>query len=349
MASGGIAGGITAFIYYLLSRYYHTHAEWGDNLFILRQYIRNNIGDLNAFLILFLPLFFTFFLIFTKYYTNMLDSVSKGISEIADGNFNVEIPIKHHDEIGNIAENVNTAARKLKKAVESGEYAKSSKDRLVVNIAHDLRTPLTSINGYLDLIINNNSLTEDKIRHYAQIAYNKSIRMERLIEELFEFTNFNYGNAKITKDKIDFSYLIKQIIEEFLPIFEHNKLEGRLFIKESPVYIEANGDLIARVFDNIISNAVRYGNEGQYVDIELFQQENIAVARIINYDSLIPKDELDNIFETFYRVEKSRSTKTGGTGLGLAIAKNIIELHGGSISADSNYERTVFEIKLAAV
>lgn len=349
IVSGGIAGGIISVTYYLLSSYYHANVEFGDNLFLIRDYVRNSIGDFNAFFILFILLFITCFLIFTRNYVKILNSISNAISEIAYGNFDVEIPVKTDDEIGNIAKNVNIAASNLKNAIESGEYAKSSKDRLVVNIAHDLRTPLTSINGYLNLILSNDSLTTEKAKHYAQIAYNKSLRMERLIEELFEFAKFNYGDIKITKDKIDLSYLAKQIMEEFFPILDANSLEGRLFIKDTPMYIAANGDLIARVFDNLISNAIRYGNEGEYVDIELFKQGDVAVARIINYDSLIPKEDLDHIFETLYRVEKSRSTKTGGTGLGLAIAKNIIDLHEGSILAESNYERTVFEIRLKSI
>ncbi len=348
IASGIIAGGITALVYYGLSSYYQANASFGDNLYHIRNYIRR-IGDLNVFLLLFLPLFFICFLIFTRHYTTRFKSIAEGISQIAEGHFNIAIPVKSKDEIGIIAKNVNTAASNLKKAVESGEYAKSSKDRLVVNIAHDLRTPLTSISGYLDLIINNQSLPTDKIEHYAKIAYNKSIRMERLIEELFEFTKFNYGDTEMVKEKIDLSYLIKQVMEDFLPILSKNDLEGRLFIKESPIYSKANGDLIARVFDNIISNAIRYGSEGRYVDIELYKEDDEAVSRIINYDSLIPEEELDTIFETFYRVEKSRSTKTAGSGLGLAIAKNIIEMHEGRITVESNYEHTVFEIRLKAL
>lgn len=349
--SGLIAGGITVSLCYLLWSYYHANVLYGDDLHVIRTLIKDNIGDFNFFILIFLSLFISCFLIITnhyrkKCYITTLNNISKAITQISQGNFDIEIPVKSHNQIGNISKNINSSFHILKKAIESGEFAKRTKDKLVINIAHDLRTPLTSINGYLGLIINNKDLTKDKMEHYAQIAYNKSLRMERLIEQLFEFTKFNYGNKEVIKNKIDLCYLIKQIMEESWPMLNQNSLEGRLFLKERSAYIKADGDLIARVFDNIISNAIRHGEEGHYVDIELFREETEFVVHIINYDSLIPEEELPYIFETFYKIDKSRSSKTSGTGLGLAIAKNIIELHEGSISADSNFERTLFEIRL---
>ena len=346
LLSGAISGAVSGAVYYWLWKFYHTEAVQGDSYYMIRQFIRNNIGDLNAFLILFLPLFFVAFLLITKRYTKILSSISSSILRIAEGDFDIRIPVKTDDEIGQIAQNVNRAASQLKKAVETGKYAASSKDRLIIDIAHDLRTPLTSINGYLDLIINKKNLSSDKAQHYAQIAYNKSIHMDHLISELFDYTKFNFGNEKITKENIDLAYLLKQLFEEFMPIFKNNNLEGRLFIKDEPLYIQADGDMIARVFDNIISNAIRYGSEGKYVDIELKRKDGEAIARVINYDSLISEEDLPNIFETFYRADKSRTSSAGGTGLGLAIAKNIIDLHDGKISVDSSVERTCFEVRL---
>ena len=347
ITSGAIAGAISGLVYYRLWIFYHEEAKQGDTYYVIRQFIRNNIGDLNAFLILFLPLFFIAFLLITKRYTKIFSSISGSILRIAEGDFNTHIPVKRNDEIGQIAKNVNRAADQLKQAVETGRYATSSKDRLIVDIAHDLRTPLTSISGYLDLIINKENLPPDKAKHYAEIAYNKSLQMEHLISELFNYTKLNFGDGNISKERIDLAYLIRQMFEEFMPIFQSNGLSGRLNIKDEPLFIEADGNMIARVFDNIITNAIRYGSDGKYVDIELFRDSDEAIARVINYDSLISEEDLPNIFETFYRADKSRSSKeSAGSGLGLAIAKNIIDLHGGSISVQSSLEKTCFEIRL---
>ena len=347
ITSGAIAGAISGLVYYRLWVFYRDEAKQGDTYYVIRQFVRNNIGDLNAFLILFLPLFFIAFLLITKRYTKIFSSISGSILRIAEGNFNTYIPVKRKDEIGQIAKNVNRAAAQLKQAVETGRYATSSKDRLIVDIAHDLRTPLTSISGYLDLIINKENLSPDKAKHYAEIAYSKSQQMEHLISELFNYTKLNFGDSNISKERIDLAYLIRQMFEEFMPIFQSSGLHGRLNIKDEPLFIEADGNMIARVFDNIITNAIRYGSDGKYVDIELLRDSDEAIARVINYDSLISPEDLPNIFDTFYRADKSRSSeKSNGSGLGLAIAKNIIDLHGGKISVESSLEKTCFEIRL---
>ena len=351
LLSAGIALLVTLAVYYAASLYYRGNAMKGDTLHLIRLLIEASIGDFNAFVLVFLPIFFVTYLLLTRNYGKMLDDISKGISAISNGNFDVNIPVNSNDEIGNLAADVNQAAQNLKMAVQSGEFAKSSKDRLVVNIAHDLRTPLTSINGYLNLILHKQGLTPEQIRHYAGIAYNKSNSMGRLIEELFDFTLYHYDESKLDLERIDISLLAKQIMDDFYPALIKREMEGRVFIHDSPLYIQADGHMIARVFDNLISNAMRYGQGGRYIDVTVFQDHelNMAVAQVVNYDSPIPPEEIDSIFETFYRMDKSRSQDTGGSGLGLAIAKNIVERHGGEIYVTSDFERTVFTMRFAAL
>lgn len=349
ISSSLIAGGITTFIFYMLSTYYQNNAQYGDKIHAVRLFIQNTIGDFAFVSSLFVFFFTIVFLMLTNKYVKMLDDIRRGISQIARGNFDYKVRVRSLDTIGEIANDVNIASTNLKMAIQTGEYAKSSKDRLVVNIAHDLRTPLTSINGYLDLIINNKELSNEQILHYADISYNKSLQMERLIEQLFEFTRYNFGERKVNKDRIDLVYLINQITEEFYPVFKKNNLECRLNLGDEPAFILANGDMIVRVFDNLISNAIRYGISGKYIDISLSKSDKNVIVKVINYDSLIPKEDLNNIFESFYKVDKSRTSKTGGTGLGLAIAKNIVELHDGTIKASSSFEKTCFEVNLRLV
>ena len=342
----GFSAVLTLVLYYVSSTYYQqSGTEPGTPLHVFRLII-GSVGDFQFFLIIFSALFLIFFWLITRKYGKPLDDVANGLSEIANGNFNFNIKNITGDEIGMLAESVNNAANRLRKAVEGGKFAESSKDRLIVSVAHDLRTPLTSITGYLELMLNKNGLTEDEARHYAQIAFNKSKRLEALIDELFELAKFNYGKIELNKERIDLCCLIEQINEEFLPAFSESNIQSRIAMKSRPVFVEADGILIARALENLISNAITYGKDGKFVDINIFSEEDRAYVQVVNYGSYIPEEEIAYIFESFYRMEKSRASSTGGSGLGLAIVKNIVDAHGGKVNVESSLEKTVFEIEL---
>ena len=343
--SGVLAAAVCGGIYLVLKEVYQHYAYYMDTMHLFKMLVENTVGGLGAALILWCIVFSVFFAVFSRKYVRIINNVSYSISQIAEGNFSVTIPESGSDNLGLLTKNVNAAAKKLKTAVESGEFAKTSKDLLIVNVAHDLKTPLTSINGYLGLILQQ-SVTPEQTRHYAKIAYNKSVHMERLIDDLFEFTQLNFGESGANKVRTDIAVLCSQIVEEFYPIFLENSLEGRLSAKARKTITLCDPDLIARAISNLLNNAVKYGAEGQYVDVEILSDEKNAFIRVINYDSFIKHEELKNIFDTFYRVDKSRTSKGGGSGLGLAIAKNIVELHDGTISCTSSFEKTVFEIIL---
>ena len=164
----------------------------------------------------------------TKPYLKYFDEISNGIHHLANGNFTNKVQVSSNDEFGNIAREINVASEKLKEAVERGDFAESSKDQLVVNLAHDLRTPLTSVLGYLDLILKDENLTKEQIKHFSTIAYTKSQRLESLIDELFEITRMNYGMLKLDKKPIDISELLIQLEEELYPLLEKHHLEARL-------------------------------------------------------------------------------------------------------------------------
>lgn len=223
-----LAAGILTFGFYkLLQLYYRSNAQLGDELFHWRVMIRQ-IGDLNFFITLFIPLAILFFFLLTKPYAAYFQKISAGIHNLASGNFHTAVELTSGDEFQRIAEDINRAGEQLKKAVERGDFAESSKDQLVLNLAHDLRTPLTSVLGYLDLVLRNDQLTADQAQHYTSIAYTKSRRLEKLIEELFEITRMNYGMLPIDKKPIDLSELLSQLTEELYPLFEKNKLTARV-------------------------------------------------------------------------------------------------------------------------
>lgn len=338
-----LSGAITYGIYKILQAYYSgVRAE--DPLARLR-YFMNNIGDIYFFLIIFIPFVILFFFLLTKPYATYFSEISKGIHRLANGDFKNRVHISSNDEFRTIAEDLNLASEKLQEAVERGEFAENSKDQLVVNLAHDLRTPLTSVLGYLDWILKDENLTESQIRHYTSIAYTKSQRLEKLIDGLFEITRMNYGMLPIVKKRIDLGELLLQLNEELYPVFEKNQLTSRMNISPH-LYIDGDGELLARVFENLLSNAIRYGRDGQFVDLNTYTDAGFVVVQVVNYGGHIPPEELPHIFDMYYTSDRARTQQEGGTGLGLFIAKNIVEQHEGTLSVESSVVRTQFEVRL---
>jgi signal transduction histidine kinase len=338
------AAGITYLLYEGLRIYYELVVRYEDPLAQFRSMVRQ-IGDINFFLIIFIPLSIMFFLFLTRPYLKYFDEISNGIHHLANGDFTNQVRVSSNDEFGYIAREINVASEKLKEAVERGDFAENSKDQLIVNLAHDLRTPLTSVLGYLDLILKDENLTKEQIKHFSTIAFTKSERLESLIDELFEITRMNYGMLQIEKRQIDISELLIQLDEELYPLLEKKGLEARLNI-DPHLHINGDGKLLARVFENLLTNAIRYGYDGQFVDMNGYVDHEEVVVQIINYGDSIPEEDLPYLFDMFYTGDKARSEQQGGTGLGLFIAKNIIEQHNGTISAESNVVRTIFEVRL---
>ena len=338
---------ITYLLFKGLQLYYYISVKRGDTLAYVRE-IMGNIGDLNFFFLFFILLSILFFFFLTKPYSSYLNEISKGIHYLAQGDLKHRVQILSNDEFSEIAQSINLASEKLEEAIQRGDFSESSKDQLVVNLAHDLRTPLTSVLGYLDLIMKDDRLTKEQVRHFLTIAFTKSQRLERLIDELFEITRMNYGMLPIEKKPIDLSELLSQLKEELYPVFEKNNLIARMNIT-SPLSIMGDGELLARVFENLLMNANRYGYEGQYIDINGFIDAEEVVVRVINYGDSIPPDELPHIFDILYTGDKSRTHQENSTGLGLFIAKNIVEQHNGTITAESDLIRTIFEVRLPMV
>jgi two-component system sensor histidine kinase VanS len=292
--------------------------------------------------------FIFYFLLLTRKFTNQLYNISNGINEISTGNFKHRIPIESVNELGLISLGLNKMAYKLEQIIAENEKNEKNKNAIVTSLAHDLRTPLTSITGYLDLLANNTNLADETRDHYLKVVYNKSKNLENLIEDLFDYTRVSLGEISVHNITINMAQFVNQLVDEFYPSFRENELEYSVKIDASHILVEGDGELLARAISNLISNAIKYGKDGKMVNVYLKKEKNQAVLQIVNYGQLIPEEALPHLFERFYRVEGSRSYETGGTGLGLSIAKEIIELHGGSISARSDFDGTVFEVRLEA-
>ena len=272
--------------------------------------------------------------------------VDEHLEAIAEGKLDKKIPEQSKAELGKIAKNMNEIIEKLNKSIEEERRAEQTKYELITNVSHDLRTPLTSILGYLELIDNDKYKDEVELRYYVNIAYEKSKRLNNLINDLFQYTIMKNSTLKLKKELINVIELLNQMVLEYRLQFRKVDIECRTYFSEDKLYIMADAVKMARAFENLISNGMNYGSGTKYIDICTRKENNSADIEIINYGEPIPSIDVPYIFERFYRVEKSRSGYTGGSGLGLAITKSIIELHEGEIFVESNYERTAFIIKL---
>lgn len=291
-------------------------------------------------------LFILYFLLLTKKFVIYLDEIAQGINEISIGNFEARVDIKNEDEFAWIAGRINKMAEDIQILMENERQNEKARNDLITNVAHDLRTPLTSIIGYLDLVKLHREMDEETKGKYICVAYDKSKRLEKLIEDLFSYTKYSSGEVTLNPQEIDMVKFMKQMVEEFYPSFQEAGLDYTFEAGMESAFIRADGDLLARAVTNLISNAVKYGKDGKSIRMYLEKKENNLRIAIINYGEVIPEKDLGNIFDRFYRVENSRSRETGGTGLGLAIAKRIILMHHGSISVKSDFDGTVFEVLL---
>lgn len=272
--------------------------------------------------------------------------ISAAMQNISEGDLNTSVEIIGDDEFSGMAENLNNMVEELRVLMDKERESERTKNELITNIAHDLRTPLTSITGYLELLSGPAQIPPEMQKKYIDITYTKAKRLEKLIEDLFGFTKLNYGKMTMKVSKVDIIKLLSQLLEEFYPNFVDKNLSYEMQSNVPQKIITADGNLLARLFDNLINNAIKYGAEGKRILVKVHGTESVVTISVTNYGYVIPKDELPMIFDKFYRVEQSRSTNTGGTGLGLAIAKNIVDMHGGTIGVTSDLNGTVFTVRL---
>lgn len=306
------------------------------------------------------------FIVFVEIFFKLIDftieyirKLRRSIQQVTSGNYGVQCEVEYDDELGSLAANINVLSKtllakekeseKLKEkeraALDVERNAERQKNELITNVAHDLRTPLTTIVGYLELIKDDTALSKEDVHKYSGIAYEKSIRLQEMMDDLFEFTKLDNADIKLNKSMINLSGLIMQMTDEFYPSFKDCNITPIVDLPEENIYVQGDGQLLARVFDNLISNALKYGYHNTDLKIEVSGDEKYATVKVINHGDTIASEDIPLLFNKFYRTDSSRNSKTGGTGLGLAITKNIVDLHHGNISVTSDDQITTFIVK----
>ncbi len=306
------------------------------------------------------------FIVFVEIFFKLIDftieyirKLRRSIQQVTSGNYGVQCEVEYDDELGSLAANINVLSKtllakekeseKLKEkeraALDIERNAERQKNELITNVAHDLRTPLTTIVGYLELIKDDTALSKEDVHKYSGIAYEKSIRLQEMMDDLFEFTKLDNADIKLNKSMINLSGLIMQMTDEFYPSFKDCNITPIVDLPEENIYVQGDGQLLARVFDNLISNALKYGYHNTDLKIEVSGDEKYATVKVINHGDTIAPEDIPLLFNKFYRTDSSRNSKTGGTGLGLAITKNIVDLHHGNISVTSDDQITTFIVK----
>lgn len=290
----------------------------------------------------FLLLFALFFYIALSKMTKYLDQVGDGIENIASDSTE---PIRLITELKPIEIRLNEIKATLKRQELASIEGEKKKNDLVLFLAHDLKTPLTSIVAYLSMLDSHPEMEPEEREKYTHIALEKSMRLGELINEFFDITRYNLQDIELEPVEIDLSFMLEQIADELYGVLQEKSLVCEVDVAEN-LEVFGDPDKLARVFDNLLRNAVAYCYENSKIEIHAqMKKEDIEII-FTNEGNKIPGDMLQTIFEKFYRVDGSRSSGTGGAGLGLAIAKEIVELHGGTIRAKSDNMKTQFIVTL---
>lgn len=325
-----------------------------NGIFMIKQSLR--IGPMQAqiwsyqrILIIFLLLidvWVVWWRLRRRYHLYLMNHIIGELHYIAQGHLDHRIPFRLKGNEQHVITSVNALVDSAVQSMDDERKIEKSKDELITNVSHDLRTPLTSIIGYLGLIEDKQYQNEEDILKYTHIAYEKAKQMKNLVDDLFEYTKVQQHGAPVNIMRVDLDQLLEQLTASFALEAERRGIEISSKVVPNPLMIEADPEKLGRVFNNLVANAFKYGNGASYIRITAHQEQANVVVKVANDGTPIPKEGQSHLFERFYRAEASRSRATGGTGLGLAIVKSIVDLHHGQVTVTSDENETAFIVTL---
>lgn len=282
-----------------------------------------------------------------RYHQMQLRHIISELHYIANGHFDHRISFSVNNDMQKVIDSINSLVDSTVGAINEEKAIEQSKDELITNVSHDIRTPLTSIIGYLGLLKNGAVTSQEDMLKYINIAYDKAEQMKSLANDLFEYTTLKSTKTKLNVTPINIKGMMEQVAAGFELEAEKKGIAFSVKARPDDLIVNADVEKLVRVYNNLISNALKYAAGASRINLvaNLINHEQVEL-RVENNGEPIPKDKLKKIFDRFYRVESSRNTKTGGTGLGLSIVQGAVELHGGTIRCESNKDWTSFIILL---
>lgn len=342
-------------VFYVIEVYYATHPDWQHELIhIGHSILAGNNEQLwnwsNVFIVTIaaLDMFFLYIRLYMHYRHIQQQRIIAELYYIADGHFDHQIPYRFQGDERKIVDSINILVENVIHSMSEELKMKRSKDELISNVSHDIRTPLTSIIGYLGLIENHQFNSTDDLYKYVHIAYFKAKQMKDLADSLFEYTKLTESNRKPSQvRKVEMQSMLDQLSAEYDLLANEHEMKLHTTTNFTHLEIEANPDELARAIGNLLTNALKYGKDGENLYLEGKQiNPKELVIKVANDGEKIPEASLDHVFDRFYRVENSRNKSTSGTGLGLAIVNEIVKLHGGYCEVSSNDKLTTFSLHL---
>ena len=282
-----------------------------------------------------------------RYHQMPLPHIISELHYLATGHFDHRISFSVNNDMQKVIDSINSLVDSTVGAINEEKAIEQSKDELITNVSHDIRTPLPSIIGYLGLLKNGAVTSQEDMLKYINIAYDKAEQMKSLANDLFEYTTLKSTKTKLNVTPINIKGMMEQVAAGFELEAEKKGIAFSVKARPDDLIVNADVEKLVRVYNNLISNALKYAAGASRINLvaNLINHEQVEL-RVENNGEPIPKDKLKKIFDRFYRVESSRNTKTGGTGLGLSIVQGGVELHGGTIRCESNKDWTSFIILL---
>lgn len=282
-----------------------------------------------------------------RYHQMQLRHIISELHYIANGHFGHRISFSVNTDMQKVIDSINSLVDSTVEAINEEKAIEQSKDELITNVSHDIRTPLTSIIGYLGLLKNGAVTSREDMMKYINIAYDKAEQMKSLANDLFEYTTLKSTKTKLTLSPVNILSMMEQVAAGFELEAEKKGISFAIKARPEDLVVNADVEKLVRVYNNLISNALKYAAGADTINLVAnLVNEKWVELRVENNGEPIPQDKLKKIFDRFYRVESSRNTKTGGTGLGLSIVQGVVELHGGTICCESNAKLTSFIILL---
>jgi len=277
---------------------------------------------------------------------NYIKKICSGLNEMSRGNLKYRINEKGKDELQLIAFNVNNMAKELERKIENERNIETSKQELITNVSHDLRTPLTNIIGYIEIIREGSYKNENELLKYIDIISSKADGLRKLTNDLFMYTKLSSGTVNLNISKFSINELIEQLIDEYIDLFESNNLKIKEDLISESVLINGDPDKIARIFDNLFTNAIKYSIKPSDINLSLTKKGENVIIYISNHCDNLEKEDINNLFERFYMADKSRSDNKNSSGLGLAISRTIAELHHGKLTGEYENGIVTFALEL---